>query len=49
MTQKIFIGSLYAVYLVVPPKIFLASMEVVEAGEATEAKIFQKKSIAQNA
>ena len=30
-------------------KNFLASMEVAEAGEATEAKNFQKKSMAQNA
>ena len=30
-------------------KKFLASMEVVEAGEAGEAKNFQKKSMAQNA
>ena len=28
---------------------FLASMEVAEAGEATEAENFQKKSMAQNA
>ena len=34
---------------VLPQKIFLASMEVAEAGEATEAENFPKKSMAQNA
>ena len=34
---------------VLPQKIFLASMEVTEAGEAAEAENFPKKSMAQNA
>ena len=47
--QKNFISSLHAVCFVVLPKKFLASMEVTEAAEATEAKKFQKISMPQNA
>ena len=34
---------------VTPQNFFLASIEVAEAGEATEAENFPKKSMAQNA
>ena len=34
---------------VLPQNFFWASMEVAEAAEAAEAKIFQKKSMPQNA
>ena len=49
LESTIFFSSFYAVCFVVLPKNFLASMEVTEAAEATEAKKFQKLSMPQNA